>query len=166
MTSGSLRATLESSLAAPNAAAAITALWHRHWAHVIPFFAYPQEVRKMIYTTNAIESLNAKLRRSVRIRGHFPNDEAAMKLIWLQLREITKNWKMPAREWHAAKAQFALLFGDRFEMNHTHIRPPSHRIHDTPACTLRRIDRHIPQSSDRPFVKLGSREVLSDGPRY
>ncbi len=70
--------------------AAITALWRRHWAHVIPFFAYPQEVRKMIYTTNSIESLNAKLRRSVRIRGHFPNDEAAMKLIWLQLREITQ----------------------------------------------------------------------------
>jgi putative transposase len=97
--------------------AAITAMWRRHWAHVIPFFAYPPEVRKMIYTTNAIESLNAKLRRSVRIRGHFPNDEAAMKLIWLQLREITKNWKMPPREWAAAKAQFAVVFGDRFEVD-------------------------------------------------
>jgi len=97
--------------------AAITAMWRRHWAHVIPFFAYPPEVRKMIYTTNAIESLNATLRRSVRIRGHFPNDEAAMKLIWLQLREITKNWKMPPREWSAAKAQFAVVFGDRFEVN-------------------------------------------------
>jgi putative transposase len=97
--------------------AAITAMWRRHWIHVIPFFAYPPEVRKMIYTTNAIESLNAKLRRSVRIRGHFPNDEAAMKLIWLQLREITKNWKMPPREWAAAKAQFAVVFGDRFEVN-------------------------------------------------
>jgi putative transposase len=97
--------------------AAITALWRRHWAHVIPFFAYPQEVRKMIYTTNAIESLNAKLRRSVRIRGHFPNDEAAMKLIWLQLREITQMWKMPPRKWAAAKAQFAVVFGDRFEVN-------------------------------------------------
>jgi len=97
--------------------AAITAMWRRHWAHVIPFFAYPPEVRKMIYTTNAIESLNAKLRRSVRIRGHFLNDEAAMKLIWLQLREITKNWKMPPREWAAAKAQFAVVFGDRFEVN-------------------------------------------------
>jgi putative transposase len=97
--------------------AAITAMWRRHWAQVIPFFAYPPEVRKMIYTTNAIESLNAKLRRSVRIRGHFPNDEAAMKLIWLQLREITKNWKMPPREWAAAKAQFAVVFGDRFEVN-------------------------------------------------
>jgi putative transposase len=96
--------------------AAITAMWRRNWAYVIPFFAYPQEVRKMIYTTNAIESLNAKLRRSVRIRGHFPNDEAAMKLIWMQLREITKNWKMPPREWSAAKAQFAVVFGDRFEV--------------------------------------------------
>ena len=96
---------------------AITAMWRRHWAHVIPFFAYPPEVRKMIYTTNAIESLNSTLRRSVRIRGHFPNDEAAMKLIWLQLREITKNWKMPPREWAAAKAQFAVVFGDRFEVN-------------------------------------------------
>jgi putative transposase len=97
--------------------AAITALWRRHWVHVIPFFAYPQEVRKMIYTTNAIESLNAKLRRSVRSRGHCPSDEAAMKLIWLQLREITQKWKMPAREWAAAKAQFAVVFGDRFEVN-------------------------------------------------
>ena len=97
--------------------AAITALWRRHWTHVIPFFAYPAEVRKMIYTTNAIESLNAKLRRSVRSRGHFPSDEAAMKLIWLQLREITQKWTMPAREWAAAKAQFAVVFGDRFEVN-------------------------------------------------
>ena len=62
-------------------------------------------------------SLNAKLRRSVRSRGHFPSDEAAMKLIWLQLREITKNWKMPPREWSAAKAQFAVVCGDRFEVN-------------------------------------------------
>jgi putative transposase len=97
---------------------AITAAWRRNWEQVIPFFAYPLEVRRMIYTTNAIESLNSTLRRSVRARGHFPSDEAAMKLIWLQLREITKDWKMPAREWHTAKAQFALLFGDRFEMSH------------------------------------------------
>jgi putative transposase len=96
---------------------AITAAWRRNWTEVIPFFAYPQEVRRMIYTTNAIESLNSTIRRSVRARGHFPSDEAAMKLIWLQLREITKDWKMPAREWHAARAQFALLFGDRFEMH-------------------------------------------------
>lgn len=95
--------------------AAVSAMWRRQWEQVIPFFAYPQEVRKMIYTTNAIESLNSQIRRSVRARGHFPSDEAAIKLIWLQLREITKDWRMPPREWASAKAQFALLFGDRFE---------------------------------------------------
>lgn len=95
--------------------AAVSAMWRRQWDQVIPFFAYPQEVRKMIYTTNAIESLNSQIRRSVRARGHFPSDEAAIKLIWLQLREITKDWRMPPREWASAKAQFALLFGDRFE---------------------------------------------------
>ena len=90
-------------------------MWRRQWEQVIAFFAYPQEVRKMIYTTHAIENLNSPIRRSVRARGHLPSDEAAIKLIWLQLREITKDWRMPAREWSAAKAQFALLFADRFE---------------------------------------------------
>jgi putative transposase len=71
----------------------------------------------MIYTTNAIQSLNAKLLRSVRSRGHFPSDEAAMKLIWPQLREITQQWIKPPRESAAAKAQFAVVFGDRFEVN-------------------------------------------------
>ena len=84
---------------------------------VIPFFAFPQHVRRMIYTTNAIESLNTMVRRSGRARGHFPSEEAALKLIWLQLREVTKNWKNAAREWCAAKAQFGLLFGERFEMH-------------------------------------------------
>lgn len=96
---------------------AIPAAWRRNWAEVIPFFAFPPEVRRMIYTTNAIESLNSTVRRSVRARGHFPSEEAAMKLIWLQLREVVKNWKRPAREWHFAKAQFGLLFADRFEMH-------------------------------------------------
>jgi putative transposase len=96
---------------------AIPAAWRRNWAEVIPFFAFPQDVRRMIYTTNAIESLNSTIRRSVRVRGHFPSEEAAIKLIWLQLREVTRKWKMPAREWHAAKAQFGLLFGERFEMH-------------------------------------------------
>jgi len=96
---------------------AIAAAWRRSWAEVIPFFAYPLDVRRMIYTTNAIESLNSTIRRSVRARGHFPSEEAALKLIWLQLREVTKEWKMPAREWHAAKAQFGMLFGDRFAMH-------------------------------------------------
>lgn len=96
---------------------AIVAAWRRNWSEIIPFFAFPQDVRRMIYTTNAIESLNSTVRRSVRVRGHFPSEEAAIKLIWLQLREVVKNWKRPAREWHSAKAQFGLLFADRFEMH-------------------------------------------------
>lgn len=61
-----------------------TAAWRRNWSEVIPFFAFPQDVRRIIYTTNAIESLNSTIRRSVRARGHFPSEEAAVKLIWLQ----------------------------------------------------------------------------------
>lgn len=95
---------------------AIAASWRRHWAEVIPFFAFPAEVRRMIYTTNAIESLNAKLRRAVRARGHFPSDEAAMKLLYLVLNLAEKDWKMPPREWTVAKAQFAILFEDRFKL--------------------------------------------------
>jgi len=81
---------------------------------VIPFFAYPMEVRRIMYTTNAIESLNMQVRKVIKNRGHFPNDEAATKLIWLALRNIAKNWKMPAITWRAAKNQFAILFAERF----------------------------------------------------
>ena len=77
-------------------------------------FAYPPEVRRIIYTTNAIESLNSKLRTAVRSRGHFPNDEAATRLLFLVLREVGREWKMPPREWAAAKTQFAVMFGERF----------------------------------------------------
>lgn len=92
----------------------IAASWRRHWEEVIPFFAYPAEVRKIIYTTNAIESLHMQLRKIIKTRGHFPNDEAAVKLIYLALRNITKEWKMSAREWKAAMTQFAILFPERF----------------------------------------------------
>jgi putative transposase len=88
--------------------------WRRNWAEVIPFYAFPDEVRRIIYTTNAIEAVNAKLRRAVRARGHFPTDDAALKLLFLVLNRVAKEWKMPAREWTAAKAQFAILFEDRF----------------------------------------------------
>ena len=92
----------------------IAQTWRRHWTEVIPFYAFPAEVRRIIYTTNAIEAVNAKLRRAVRARGHFPTDEAALKLLFLVLNRTMKEWKMPAREWTAAKAQFAILFEDRF----------------------------------------------------
>jgi putative transposase len=84
------------------------------WERVIPFFAFPEAVRRIIYTTNAIEALNAKLRRAVRTRGHFPTDDAAMKLLFLVLRNTAREWKMPPREWFEAKTQFAIMFDERF----------------------------------------------------
>lgn len=96
---------------------AIAQSWRRNWAAVIPFFAFPTEVRKIIYTTNAIESLNASVRKAVRNKGHFPSDQAATKLIWLALRNITENWKRPPIAWQAAKAQLAIQFGERFTFN-------------------------------------------------
>jgi putative transposase len=95
---------------------AITQSWRRNWPEVIPFFAFPDDVRRIIYTTNAIESLNAKLRRAVRTRGHFPTDESALKLLFLVLNLAAKEWKMPPREWRMAKAQFAILFEERFSL--------------------------------------------------
>ena len=95
---------------------AIAQSWRRNWSEVIPFFAFPDDVRRIIYTTNAIESLNAKLRRAVRTRGHFPTDESALKLLFLVLNLAAKEWKMPPREWCMAKAQFAILFEDRFTL--------------------------------------------------
>ena len=71
-------------------------------------------MRRILYTTNAIEALNSKLRRAVRARGHFPNDDAALKLLFLVLNRAEKEWTMPAREWNMAKAQFAIQFGERF----------------------------------------------------
>jgi putative transposase len=92
---------------------AIAMSWRRHWQAVIPFFAFPDEVRRIIYTTNAIEALNSKLRRAVRTRGHFPNDDSAIKLLFLVLNLAEKEWRMPPREWAMAKAQFAILFEER-----------------------------------------------------
>jgi putative transposase len=93
---------------------AIGQSWRRAWGEVIPFYAFPHEVRRILYTTNAIEALNAKLRRAVRARGHFPSDEAALKLLFLVLNRAEKTWIMPPREWALAKPQFAVLFGERF----------------------------------------------------
>jgi putative transposase len=92
----------------------IAPLWRRQWDQVIPFFAFPPEVRRIIYTTNAIESLNSTLRTAIRSRGHFPTDEAAIKLLYLVLRRVEKNWKNAQREWTAAMTQFAIMFGERF----------------------------------------------------
>jgi len=93
---------------------AIAQSWRRNWEQVIPFFAFAPEVRKILYTTNAIESLNAEVRKAVRIRGHFPSEEAAAKLIWLVLRKVQARWKNPPVTWQAAKTQMAIQFEDRF----------------------------------------------------
>ena len=92
----------------------IAQAWRRQWTQVIPFFAYPKEVRSIIYTTNAIESLHMQVRKVVKSRGHFPSDAAARKLLFLALRNITKKWTMPHRYWRAAANQFAIMFGERF----------------------------------------------------
>ncbi len=95
---------------------AIGQSWRRAWSEVIPFYAFPGDVQRILYTTNAIEALNSKLRRAVRARGHFPSDEAAAKLLFLVLNRSEKQWMMPPREWSMAKSQFAVLFGERFTM--------------------------------------------------
>ncbi len=94
----------------------IGASWRRNWEQVIPFFDFPPEIRRVIYTTNAIESLHSSVRKVIKNRGHFPNDEAAAKLIYLTLRNIEKKWKMPARTWKEALNQFAVFFGDRLNV--------------------------------------------------
>jgi transposase-like protein len=127
-----LAAALRPIYAAPTAEAAETALdafeagewgrkfptvvsaWRRAWERVIPFFAFPPAVRLVIYTTNAIESVNADVRKIIKTRGHFPTDEAAIKLIWLALRNITADWVNAAHYWKEAMNQFAILYQDRF----------------------------------------------------
>jgi len=88
--------------------------WRNHWAHVIPFFAYAPEIRKVIYTTNAIESVNYSLRRLTKTRGSFPNDEAAIKLLYLGLRNISQRWTMPIQNWKQAMSQLMIRFEAQF----------------------------------------------------
>jgi len=92
----------------------VVAAWRRAWDRVIPFFAFPPAVRRVIYTTNAIESVNARLRKIIKTRGHFPSDDAANKLIWLALRNITADWSRASRDWKDAMNQFAILYAERF----------------------------------------------------
>lgn len=92
----------------------IASSWRRNWERVIPFFDFPNDIRRIIYTTNAIESLNSSVRKAVRVRGHFPNDQAATKLIYLALRNVEEKWKKPPIAWHSARTQFAIKFEDRF----------------------------------------------------
>jgi transposase-like protein len=90
--------------------------WTRAWEHVTPFFVFPPDIRRVIYTTNAIESLNMQLRKIIKTRGHFPNDEAAIKLLWLALRNVLNKSVRTAFDWKRAMNQFAILYGDRFTL--------------------------------------------------
>jgi transposase-like protein len=97
----------------------VVAAWRRAWTHVMPFFAFPPDVRRVIYTTNALESVHARVRKIIKTRGHFPTDEAAIKLIWLALRNITAEWVLPTRHWSRAMNQFAILYEERFTVPRT-----------------------------------------------
>ena len=92
----------------------VVSAWRRAWDRVIPFFAFPPAIRRVIYTTNAIESVNSRLRKIIKTRGHFPTDDAANKLIWLALRNITADWGQTAHNWKEAMNQFAILYAERF----------------------------------------------------
>jgi len=94
----------------------ISKSWHKNWQRLSPFFTYPAEIRRIIYTTNAIESLNNSLKKTIKNRASFPNDEAAVKLLYLSLKNIMKKWTMPVRNWGKALNQFAVLFDDRMPL--------------------------------------------------
>lgn len=92
----------------------LAADWRRARNRVIPFFAFPPAVRRVVYTPNAIESLHSRLRKVIKTRGHFPSDDAATKLLWLAVRNITAAWGRAAKEWREAMNQFAALYEERF----------------------------------------------------
>ncbi len=92
---------------------AIAQSWRRNWARITPFFDFPPEIRRVIYTTNAIESVNMSLRKITKNRGSFPNDEALLKLFYLAINNISKKWTMPIRDWKAALNRFTIQFEDR-----------------------------------------------------
>lgn len=94
----------------------IVTMWRRAWPHVVPFYAFPLEVRRILYTTNALESVHARIRKIIKTRGLFPSDDAATKLIWLALRNATQRWTLPLRTWKAALVHFSVLYEDRFRL--------------------------------------------------
>ena len=93
----------------------ISQLWRRHWEQVVPFFSFPAEIRKVIYTTNAVESLNMTLRKVIKTRGSFPSEEAAIKLLYLALLNVAKKWHT-IQGWPQALNHFAIHWEDRFPL--------------------------------------------------
>jgi putative transposase len=94
--------------------AAIVKSWRQNWEKIIPFLSFPKEIRRVIYTTNMIESLNRTLRKSVKTRGHFSTEDGLMKVLYLAIKGVSKKWTMPVRDWKMALNQFSIMFGDRF----------------------------------------------------
>jgi putative transposase len=92
-------------------------IWRRNWVHIVTFLAYPDFMRKAIYTTNSIEAVNRQIRKVIKTKGLFPNDQAAIKLVFLALQNAAKKWTMPIRDWKLALAQFSILFHDRFPLS-------------------------------------------------
>jgi putative transposase len=93
----------------------VSKLWQRHWENIIPFFDYTDEIRKVIYTTNAIESLNRSLRKVLKTKGSFPTDDSIMKLMYLAMQNIAKKWTMPIHNWGAVINQFSIKFEGRVQ---------------------------------------------------
>ena len=91
----------------------VSQVWRRNWTRITPFFNYPPEIRKAIYTTNSVESLNRSLRKIIKTRGGFPNEEAALKLLFLALRQAAKKWTMPIYHWREALNHFTILWPER-----------------------------------------------------
>jgi putative transposase len=87
--------------------------WQANWARVVPMFGFPDDIRRAVYTTNAIESINMSLRKVIKTRASFPNDEAAFKLLYLALRNIAKKWTMPIKNWSQAMQAFSIIFEGR-----------------------------------------------------
>lgn len=128
---------------------AIAQSWRRHWEQVIPLFTFSAPIQRMIYTTNAIEALNSKLRRAVRTRGHFLGDEAAMKLLYLVLNHAAEQWKRPPREWTEAKNPVRDNLRRLVHplMNET---GPAHKITDSPPHPgLAEVDLQLPPRKTR-----------------
>ena len=93
--------------------ASISKSWADNWHNITPFFQFPPEIRKVVYTTNAIESLNSVIRKAIKLRKIFPNDQSALKVIYLAIDRASRKWTMPLRDWGAALNRFAIEFGDR-----------------------------------------------------
>ena len=91
----------------------VSQVWRRNWARITPFFNYPTEIRTAIYTTNSVESLNRSLRKIIKVRGGFPNEEAALKLLFLALQQAAKKWTMPIHHWREALNHFTILWPER-----------------------------------------------------